>query len=97
MAASWLYGQLAFTLAKAGFWSYDYAEAVAYPNDDVEIELDKVTIAEDPPIEPESMNENVNKPAAEIKDDGIYDNMVRIKRTRPEPCDQKVCIHILIK
>ncbi|XP_031786314.1 voltage-dependent calcium channel subunit alpha-2/delta-3 isoform X4 [Nasonia vitripennis] len=95
MAASWLYGQMAFSLAKAGFWSYDYAEAVAYPNDDVEIELDKVTIAEEPPIEPESMNDNVNKPAAEIKDDGIYDNLIRIKRTRPEPCDQKVDLYLL--
>lgn len=87
MAGSWAYAHLSMTLAKAGFWSYEYAEAVTY--NDGEMELDRVTEHEEPETEFEN-DPNYQKPAAENKDETIYDNMIRIKRTRPEPCDQKV-------
>lgn len=87
MAMSWLYGQLALNLATMGFWDYEYAEAVAYLNEG-EMELGRVTPPDD--AQNESGKEQDDKPAADIKDDGIYDHFVRIKRKRPEPCDQKV-------
>ena len=93
LAASWLYGQTAIYLAKVGLWDSKYVEAIDYPNDS-ESESDHV-ITDDSTQNFEELsepNENDNKPAAEIKDDYVYDNLVRIKRTRIEPCDQQVCI-----
>lgn len=43
--------------------------------------------------EDNNMNKiDIDKPAFELKDEHYYDDLVRIKRTRPEPCDQQVRI-----
>ncbi|XP_058802152.1 voltage-dependent calcium channel subunit alpha-2/delta-3 isoform X2 [Phymastichus coffea] len=94
LLASWMYGQLALTLARAGLWSLEYAEALAYPND--EIELERPSDADEPSAEAEAMAaDNGNKPAAEIKEDAIYDHFVRIQRSKLEPCDQYVDLYLL--
>lgn len=93
MAGSWAYAHLAMTLAKAGFWGYDYAEAVTYSSDG-EMELDRVTEPEEPYDEFDVKNDpNQLKPAAENKDETIYEKMIRIKRSRPEACDRKVILY----
>lgn len=96
LIVSWLYTQFAFTVTRLGLLSTDFVyKIMAYPNDD-EMELEKVTESDEPYMEPESMNENVNKPASEVKDDVIYDQFIRIRRTRPEPCDQTVKLFFYI-
>ncbi|KAJ8670395.1 hypothetical protein QAD02_001654 [Eretmocerus hayati] len=94
VACSWLYAQIAWSLAMVGLWSDEYAEAVAYPNDS-EMKLHTITESDDATMVPESMKDINDKPAAEIKDDQIYDTFVRITRTRPEPCDRTVELFLL--
>lgn len=88
LVASWMYGQLALQLARSGFWSFEYAEAMAYPND--EMELERPIETDEPSAESDPITDNGNKPAAEIKEDAIYDHFVKIHRSKLEPCDQQV-------